>query len=255
VVTFIWPFSASIIGSNEYRRVGGFLRFLAFFAVLAAVLLFVVVPLLAGPFLTQMVRDTGVRSNSLQVSIALFDPTLLLGRSRSMHIAADEVDMSPASVGAIKLTLGGVSFFDQTWETVDGEMRDIRLTTGGHTFEVDTLTVDGPANAANATARLSAEETEELIRFAAEREGLRIDDVKFSDDGVRVSLRGVDAEAQLDVRGGALVLVQPRGQGGVALIQPAPSDPWQLSEAWVSDDGLNLRGVVDTTRLVEGLAG
>ena len=232
---------------------GGFLRFLAFFAVLAAVLVLVIVPLIAGPILTQMVRDTGVKSNNLAVTVALFDPTLLLGRSRSMHISADAIDMSPAGVGSLDLTLGDVSFFDQTWETVDGEMRDIHLTTGGQTFAVDTLTVAGPADSANATARLSADETEALIRFAAEREGLRIDDVKFGNTGVRVSLRGVDADAQLDVRGGALVLVPPGGQGGIALIQPAPSDAWQLSEAWVSDEGLNLRGTVDTTRLVEAI--
>jgi hypothetical protein len=185
----------------------------------------------------------------------LFDPTILLGRSRSMHLSADEVDISPASIGSLELTLGDVSFFDQSWGTVDGEMRDIRLATGGRSFGVDALTVDGPANAANATARLSADETEALIRFAAEREGLRVDEVRFTGTGVRVGLAGVQADAQLDVRGGALVLVTPGGEGGVALIQPAPSDAWQLSEAWVSDEGLNLRGTVDTTRLVESVVG
>jgi len=235
--------------------VGGFLRFLAFFAVLAAVLVLVVVPLAAGPLLTQMVRDQGVRSSNLAVTVALFDPTMLLGRSRSMHVSADDVDMSDATIGSLELTLNDISFFDQTWEQVDGEIRDIRVTTGGQTFVVDTLTVSGPADAANATVRLSADETESLIRFAAEREGLRIDDVAFSDTGVRVDLAGVQADARLDVRGGALVLVPPSGEGGVALIQPAPSDPWQLSEAWVSDEGLNLRGTVDTTRLVQNVIG
>jgi len=235
--------------------VGGFLRFLAFFAVLAAVLVLVVVPLAAGPLLTQMVRDQGVRSSNLAVTVALFDPTILFGRSRSMHVSADDVDMSDATIGSLELTLNDISFFDQTWEQVDGEIRDIRVTTGGQTFVVDTLTVSGPADAANATVRLSADETESLIRFAAEREGLRIDDVAFSDTGVRVDLAGVQADARLDVRGGALVLVPPSGEGGVALIQPAPSDPWQLSEAWVSDEGLNLRGTVDTTRLVQNVIG
>ena len=148
---------------------GGFFRFLAFFAVLAAVLVLVVAPLVAGPLLTQMVRDQGVRSSNLSVTLALFDPTILLGRSRSMHLSADNVDVSPATIGSIELTLGDVSLFDQSWERVDGEIRDIRLTTGGQTFGVDTLTVDGPADNANATARLSADETESLIRFAAER--------------------------------------------------------------------------------------
>ena len=234
---------------------GGFLRFLAFFAVLAAILLLVVAPLVAGPLLTQTVRAQGVRSSNLAVTLALFDPTILLGRSRSMHVSADQVDMPPALIGSLELTLGDVSFFDRTWATVDGEMRDIRLTTGGRTFVVDTLTVAGPANAANATVRLSAEATESLIRFAAEREGLRVEDVRFSGTGVRVDLAGVQADAQVDVRGGALVLVPPGGEDGVALIQPAASDPWQLSEAWVSDEGLNLRGTVDTTRLVESVTG
>ena len=234
---------------------GGFLRFLAFFAVLAAVLVLVVVPLLAGPLLTQMVRDQGIRSSNLAVTLALFDPTILFGRSRSMHVSANDVEISPASVGSLELTLSDVSLFDQTWERVDGEMRDIRLTSGGQTFAVEMLTVEGPADAANATVRLSADETESLIRFAAEREGLRVDEVQFSDTGVRVALAGVQADARLDVRGGALVLVPPGGHGGIALIQPAPSDPWQLSEAWVSDEGLNLRGVVDTTRLVASITG
>jgi hypothetical protein len=233
--------------------VGGFFRFLAFFAVLAAVLVLVVAPLAAGPLLTQTVRDQGVRSSNLAVTVALFDPTILLGRSRSMHVSADDVEMSPATVGSVELTLGDVSFLDQTWARVDGEMRDIRVTTAGQTFAVDTMTVDGPADAANATVRLSADETESLIRFAAQREGLRVEDVQFSDTGVRVALLGVEADARLEVRGGALVLVPPTGQGGVALIQPAPSDAWQLSEAWVSDEGLNLRGTVDTTNLVNSL--
>jgi hypothetical protein len=235
--------------------VGGFLRFLVFFAVLAAVLILVVAPLVGGPLLTQLVRESGVKSNTLAVTLALFDPTIVLGRSRSMHISADDVDLSPSAVGSLELTLGDVSFFDRTWSTVDGEIRDIRLTTGGQTFAVDTLTVDGPASNANATARLSAAETEELIRFAARRQGLRVNEVRFSDTGVRVSMQGAQAEALVEVRGGALVLVPPGGEGGIALIQPAPSDAFHLSEAWVSDEGLNLRGTVDTTRLVESVTG
>ena len=75
-------------------------------------------------------------------------------------------------MGSLDLTLGDVSFFDRTWGTVEGEMHDVSLTTGGETFTVDELTVSGPADAASATARLSATETEALIRFAAERDGL-----------------------------------------------------------------------------------
>jgi hypothetical protein len=235
--------------------VRGFLRFLALFAVLAAVLVLIVLPLVAGPVLTGMVRDMGLRSESLQVSVALFDPTLLLGQSRSLHLSAGDVDVAPATVGSIDLTLGGVSLFDRNWRTVQGEMHDVSVTTGGETFTVDELTVSGPAESASATARLNAAETESLIRFAAEREGLQLDDVQVSNDGVTVTSHGTQTEAQLVVRGGALVLLPGTGTGGVALIQPAPSDAWRLEEAWISDEGLNVRGVVDTTVLANEVGG
>ena len=178
---------------------GGFLKFLAFFGLLAAVLVLVVAPLLVGPLLTQTVRDQGVRSGNLAVTVALFDPTILLGRSRSMHVSADDVDMSPAAIGSLELTLGDVSYFDQSWATVDGEMRDIQLETGGQRFAVDTLTVAGPANAANATVRLSADETESLVRFAA---GAAVSPVTKSHADSAMSLAAARALSRSNANGG-----------------------------------------------------
>ncbi len=229
----------------------GFLRFVALFVALVAFLGLVVLPLAATPILTQMVRDMGLRSDSLRVTVALFDPLLMVGRSRSLHISAANVDLSPAQVGSLELTLGDVSFFDRTWRTVDGEITNISLTTGGDTITVGSVRVTGDARAASATARLSAADTESLIRFAAQREGLALDSVRLSNEGVRVTVKGVEARAPLEVRGGALVLFPGTGDGGVPLLQPAPSDAWQLEEAWISDNGLNVRGVVDTTRLAD----
>ena len=231
----------------------GFLRFLALFGVLVAVLVLVVLPLALGPFLTQMVRDSGLRSQSLDVTVALFDPLLVLGRSRSTHVSAGAVDLSPGAVGSLELTLGDVSLLDRTWRTVDGEISDVAITTSGETLHIGSLDVSGDAEGATATARLSATEGEALIRAASERHGLRVDDVTFGPGDVSVTIEGAEAEARLEVRGGALVLFPGTGEGGVPLIQPAPADPWQLEEAWISDTGLNVRGVVDTTRLARAL--
>ncbi len=229
----------------------GFLRFLALFVVLVAFLGLVVLPLAATPILTQMVRDMGLKSDTLRVSVALFDPTLMLGRSRSLHVSAAGVDLSPAMIGTLELTLGDVSLFDRTWRTVDGEITNISVTSGGDTISVGSVRVTGEANAANATAHMTEVESEALIRFAAKREGLLLDRVQFGNDGVRVTIGGLEAQARLEVRGGALVLFPGTGDGGVPLLQPAPSEAWQLEEAWISDGGLNVRGVVDTTRLAD----
>ena len=229
------------------------LRFLAFFAALVAVLLLVVLPLAATPFLTQMVREMGVRSDSLSVSVELFDPLLVVGRARRVHVYADNANLAPLSVGTVDITLSGASFFDRSWESVSGDLENVSLVTSTDTVGVDSIRIDGPAKAASATARLSGAQTEALVKVAAAREGLNIDSVHLTDSGVRITVRGLEANARLDVRGGALVLLSGSGNGGVPLIQPAPSDPWQLSETWISDGGLNIRGVVDTTRLARGL--
>ena len=227
----------------------GFLRFLGLFAVLVGFLVLVVLPLVVGPFLAQLLRDQGLRSQSLDVTVAMFDPFLVVGRSRSTHVSATDVELSGATVGSLELTLGDVSFLDRTWATVNGRISGVSVKTSGETLRVGALVVEGPASAATATARLSADEGEALIRTAAERQGLRVDRVTFSGVGVRVTIGGLEAAGQLQVRGGALVLFPGTGAGGVPLIQPAPADAWQLEEAWISDSGLNIQGVVDTTRL------
>src|SRR5437868_12772594 len=122
--------SALIIGRPEYRGVGGFLRFLASVVVVLAILVLVVLPLALGPLLTSMVRDMGVNSDTLNVSVALFDPTLLFGRSRHVEIEATNVIAAPARIGTMNLGAGDVSFFDQTFGTVSGELRDVSITVG-----------------------------------------------------------------------------------------------------------------------------
>jgi hypothetical protein len=81
-----------IIGRSEYTGVGGLLRFLAWFALLVAVFVLVVLPLLVGPLLTGVVRDMGVRADTIEVSVA-FSPGLILGRSRAVTVSATNVDL------------------------------------------------------------------------------------------------------------------------------------------------------------------
>ena len=234
---------------------GGFLRIVALFGVLVAAFVLVGLPLLLGPILTQMVRNTGIQAQSLDVSVALFDPSLLTGHSRLVTLSATDVVQSPATIGSVKVSVSDASFFDRTFATVSGEIDDVTLTTAtGDSAHLDTVTLDGPADAANATAHLSAADTEALIRLAGERAGVIIDSVTVAASGVSVHVSGVEATARLAVTGGALVL-DPGVGSAIVLLQPAPSDPWQLQEAWVTADGLNVRATVDVTRLAADITG
>jgi len=233
--------------------VGRFLRFVVFFVLLAAAFVLVGLPLVLSPVLTQIARNAGLQAQTLDVTVAPFDPTLLLGRARKVTLVASGVDLSPAQIGNVNVSVGNASYFDRSFETVTGELDDVTLeVTGGDKVHIDSVKIDGPSDAASATAHLSAADTDKLIRLAAQRAGIQIDEVTVADSGVTVKVSGVESTARLGVNGGALTL-DPGVGGAIVLLQPAPSDPWSLQEAWVSADGLNVRGVVDFTRLAKSL--
>jgi hypothetical protein len=230
----------------------GFIRFFVFAAVLVALLVFVVVPVVASPVLTQIVRDMGLQADDLDVSIDSFDPALLAGRATRVRLQGSNVALGPATVERLDLGLGNVSFVERNFETLRGELRGVTVTAGGVTLRVSSVQVDGPAAAARATGHFTAAESEQLVRTAAQRAGLRLDRVRFVEGGLRVSIGGVETGARADVQGGALVLDPDIGPP-VVLLQPAPTDPWRLSEAYVTSTGIAVSGVVDATRLTEHL--
>ena len=223
---------------------GALLRFLAFFVLLVGVLVLIVLPLALSVLLTQQVRDAGLRSDTLQVNLALFDPALLVGRSRRVTLEATNVELTGGTIGSLDLGLVNADYFDQSFERVTGRLGDISVTIGGEELSASEITVDGPAESAGATARLSAGEAERLVRAAARRAGVTLDSVSLTGSGTTVRIRGVEATANISVRAGALLL-QPRGMDAIVLVQAAPSDPWRLEEAWVSGEGLNVRATID----------
>ena len=232
---------------------GGFLRFVAWFALLVAGFVLVALPLVMGPLLANVLRDTGVHADDVNVQVALFDPGLVLGRSRQVTVSATNVEMAPAKVGSINVTLGNVNFLDRSFETVSGELEDVQLTLGKDTVSADYATVDGPAGAATVTARFAAAQVAQLLTIAAAHNGLKLDDVRVSDSGVTVTVHGISARAQVIVSAGALLLDPGLGVT-VVLLQPTRNDPWSLTDAWFSTNGLNLSGTVDVFAIVHEMS-
>ena len=230
----------------------GLTRFLVFAAVLVALLVFVVVPVLASPVLTQMVRDMGLQADDLEVSIDSFDPALFGGRASKVRVVGDNVALGLATVEEMNLVFGNVAFMERTFQTLSGELRGVTVNAGGVTLRVSSVQVDGPAGEARATGHFTSAQGVELVHAAAERAGIRLDSVRFVEGGLRVSLAGIETGARANVQGGALVLDLDIGPP-VVLLQPAPTDPWRLSEAYVTRTGIAVTGVVDATRLTEHL--
>jgi hypothetical protein len=233
--------------------VAGFLRFGAWFVLLVAGFVLVGLPLLVGPLLAGTVRDMGMRADTVNVGVALFDPGLILGRSRQVTIDATNVDMSPATIGSFHVVLENVDYFERSFESVSGELGDVRLVMGNDTVSASSATVAGAADAATVTAHFSAEQVGQFLTVAAAREGLTLQKVTVTESGVRVTIHDLEADAQLVVRGGAL-LIDPGVGGPRLLLQPKPSDPWRLTDVWFSGSDMNLSGTLDVAEIARDLA-
>ena len=50
-------------------------------------------------------------------------------------------------------------------------------------------------------------------------------------------------------------MLNPGVGNAIVLMQPKPTDPWSLQEAWVDADGLNVRALVDVTQITDNITG
>jgi hypothetical protein len=230
------------------------LRFLLFFSVMVGVLVFVILPALISPMLTQYVRDLGVRADTLTVSVDTFDPALLSGRAGRLRVEGTNVEIGRATVGRLDITLGNVSFFDRSFGSVNGQMDDVSVAASGVSAEAMLVNLVGPSTKTSATGQFDSQQSEDMVKAAAKRAGFTLDKATLVDGGLRLQTGGIAVNAAISVEGGALVL-RPSVGSPMILLQPAPSDPWQLDEAYVSEGGITVRGTFDAARIASGITG
>jgi hypothetical protein len=224
------------------------IRFVAFFVMLVGLLVFLVLPAVVSPLLTQYVREMGVKADDLRVTVDAFDPGLFAGRATRLRVEGTNVEIGRARVGELDLTFGNVSIFDRSFETLSGSLDDVIVVGGGMSAAAAEVNVVGPAGSASATGRFDDEQSEEMVKAAARRVGVTLDDARLVDGGLRLTVGGIEVGAGIAVEGGALVL-RPAFGDPVLLLQPATSDPWRLDEAYVSPSGITVLGTVDASRI------
>jgi len=228
----------------------GIIKFLVFSTLLVALLVFIGVPLLAGPLLAGMARDAGLEGDGVEVSVNLLGPGLFSGRASEVRVRAEDVTVPRAMIGRLDLTLHGVSPADRTFESVTGHLEDVRVSgPGGLSVMIRSVDLDGPAETTRARGELSAEDSEVLVAQVARDAGLTVDRVRLEAGGLLLIRGEQETQARFRVAGAALILETDDRQEVV--VAPVPSEPWRLETVSVTQDGLAIELTVDVRRLAD----
>lgn len=232
----------------------GLIKFAVFSAALIALLVFVVIPVVAGPLISGLARDAGLVGDDVEVSVDLLGPGIISGRAPSVRFQGNEVVVSRAVIGRVDLTLTEVSFSDRSFETVSGTLYEVRVTGPGDVaIVVDVIDLEGPAQATRATGRLDRPESEALVREIARQAGLDVDDVILGDGLITIQQGGQSVDARLRVAGDALIL-DPAGVEPIVLLAPAPSESWRLSDVVITPEGMTVDLTVDVRDLASRMS-
>jgi len=236
-------------------RLTGLIKFAAFSALLIALLVFVVIPVVAGPIISGLARDAGVQGDDLDVSVDLFGPSVLTGRVPSVRVQADDVEVPRAVIGRVDVMLTDVSPSDRSFASISGTLHEVQVRgPGGLAMVVQTIDLEGPAEATRATGSLDRTASEQLIREIAGQAGVEVDGVILRDGSLTIDRDGQAAEARLRVAGDALIL-EPAGADPVVLLAPAPSESWRLRDVRVTPAGMMVDLTVDARQLVSQMSG
>jgi hypothetical protein len=233
--------------------VGSLVRFLIFATALAAVVVFVIVPLVGGPIVSSMLRQAGLDGQGVNVSLDLLGPSILSGRAESVRVTAENVNVPHGTVGQMDLTLKDVSVSSRDFTSVSGTLHDVRLTApDGSPVVVDTVNVSGPATRARASGMMNAADARHLVQTIATKAGLSADAVQLGNGQVSIKSGTKTTQARLRVAGRALVLDQ--GGNSTVLVAPAPSEHWELEGVTVTPAGIQVDLNVDAQALASELS-
>lgn len=231
----------------------GLIRFAAFSAALIALLVFVVIPVVAGPIISDLVRGAGVAGDDVEVSVDLLGPGILGGRVPSVRLQADDLEVRSATIGRLDVTLSEVSATDRSFRSVSGTLWDVRVDgPGGRTVVLEVIDLEGPAEATRATGRLDRWESQALVQAVAAQAGVTVDEITLGDGVLAIQQGGQTTQAQVHMTGETLIL-ETAGAAPVVLLAPAPSGSWRLRDVRISPDGITLDLSVDLRDLAPQL--
>ena len=229
------------------------LGFLAFVAVLIALVAGLVVPALVAPMVASAVRAAlpfGSQPVDVQVSVDAIG--FIRGFVGEIRISGKDLrdEDHDIPIGSVDVTFDGVGIGDHAFAAATGSLDAVTLPLGDATLIVRRVVLAGPSTALTATAHLDRQAAIAFIQHAFDEQGVDIGDVDLATGGISFVAFEQQVQVPLAVADGALVVPDMLGAGTLELLAPAEGDAWRLTGATITTGGMDLVASVDATALL-----
>ena len=219
----------------------------------------IVVPLIARPMIVAAVEsEAPFGGDHLQVDVDCNVFGLLQGSIDRIHVHGTDLARSDASggnvvIGAVDVTLTDVATSGHAFRGISGTLASIDVPTDdGATFTIDQVKLDGSSSNLSAVAALGRRAAVRLIEAAFADGGVDVSGVELGNGTVGFEVFGAKAQAPVGAENGALVLVDPFGQGSFEILAPSDKDGWRFTGAGITPDGMSIQATLDLEKLLAG---
>lgn len=211
-------------------------------------------PILASTVISTALMSSGVQAASMTVT-ATSDPPpkLLLGKADRVRIVASDVDYRTFHAASLDLVLSEVDVVARTAVSISGRIGGAELQTGDATSTPTDITVDGPADAADASIVVDGATVDQVVRAAFQRKfGVEISKTQLvAPDILRITALGPSIEGRLTVdANGAIALSTPLGTAPIVSLDS--SFPLRFRSVEVQDGDLHIAASLNAEALLGG---
>ena len=222
--------------------------------VVAFALLWFGLPVGASWLATNAINASGFSGTDTKVTVSENPPPLLLtGHADTIRITSTQASVGDLHATTLDFSLGKVSLLDRTVGTIDGTMTGVKMPApDGMTVTVDSATVKGAANSAQATLKLAKSEVETLgAQQLKSQTGINSTVVLTAPNKVTLKVSGRSEPGTLVVKNGELDLV-PDGAGlpTATLLKSGDGNPFTLQSVTIDGNVVTLIGRIDVEKLL-----
>jgi hypothetical protein len=212
----------------------------------------IVVPLIARPMIVAAVQGAspfGDQHLDIEVECNVF--ALVQGTVDRIHVHGTDLRRGDATVGALDLTFTDVATSGHAFGGAAGTLATIQIPIDDATgLSVDDVHLDGASTNLAAVATLDRAAAIRLVESALAEGGVDVSGVELGNGTVAFQVFGTRAEVPVGVENGALVLVDPFGQGSFEILTPSSKDGWRFTGAGVTPSAMTIEASLDADKLL-----